>query len=556
MSKIALVAMYDEYCLGLRYISSYLQAQGHTTRIFLLKDLARLMKPWGDPNDGGYYHQPCAVSVDEFNLLTEQVRDFDPMLIGISLASNFLGLAERLTQEFRENIGVPIVWGGIEPTINPDYGIQHADFLCVGEGEKSMLELVESLSQGGDGSRIEGLWKRVGDAVTKANPRPNEQDLDSFPFPDFEESNSIIVQDDQVYIGKYPSDSRHAHSIMVISQRGCPYSCTFCCNNVLRDIVGRKHYLRRRSPENFVAEIEERIRSRPNISIVEIEDDVFTLDKNWIQKFCELYKERINLPFWCYTYPKVCTYEMMSMLKDAGLFSTTMGMQSGSERLLADVYGRKTLKTEMIQGAKTIQSLGLDLVVDVIGYHPMENEEDLKETLDVLINLPTPYTIHPINQMSFYGGFKITELAKEAGVELTLAPGTNKYFAEGPKDYDRWAALYYMCQFAEIPRDAIRALAEDQRWHEDPQTLRALADGILRLGNYNGDVYMRKEKKIKQLEDQLAVLTGSRLVRFALALRNKLSRFRRPSKRKKKGGGPGSFVLTTEQPSLPAIPET
>ncbi|MCA9411335.1 MAG: hypothetical protein KC944_08995, partial [Candidatus Omnitrophica bacterium] len=178
------------------------------------------------------------------------------------------------------------------------------------------------------------------------------------------------------------------------------------------------------------------------------------------------------------------------------------------------------------------------------------------ETLDVLINLPTPYTIHPINQMSFYGGFKITELAKEAGVELTLAPGTNKYFAEGPKDYDRWAALYYMCQFAEIPRDAIRALAEDERWHEDPQTLRALADGILRLGNYNGDVYMRKEKKIKQLEDQLAVLTGSRLVRFALALRNKLSRFRRPSKRKKKGGGPGSFVLTTEQPSLPAIPET
>ncbi|MCB9782106.1 MAG: radical SAM protein [Candidatus Omnitrophica bacterium] len=94
------------------------------------------------------------------------------------------------------------------------------------------------------------------------------------------------------------------------------------------------------------------------------------------------------------------------MLKDAGLFSTTMGMQSGSERLLADVYGRKTLKTEMIQAPKTIQSLGLDLVVDVIGYHPMENEEDLKETLDVLINLPTPYTIHLINQMSFTGDSK------------------------------------------------------------------------------------------------------------------------------------------------------
>lgn len=557
MAKIALVAMYDEYCLGIRYISSFLQAHGHTSRIFILKDLDRLKKPWGDPADGGYYYDPCAVSAKEIGLFTEAIADFKPDLVGISLASNFLGLAERMTSEFRNRLKVPIAWGGIEPTINPENGIRHADYLCVGEGEKSTLELVESIMSGGDGSGIPGLWRRNGENVEKAAPRPNEQDLDSFPFPDFEEKNSTLVLDDTVFEGRYPQGSRLNHSMMAISQRGCPYSCTFCCNNVLRDIVGKNHYLRRRSPENFIAEMEDRVRKQPSLNLLEIEDDVFTLDKKWIRRFSELYKEKIGLPFWCYTYPKVCDREMMSMLKEAGLFSTTMGMQSGSERLLADVYGRRTLKQEVIEGAKTIQSLGINLVVDVIGYHPMENEDDLKETLDVLLALPTPYTIHPINPMSFYGGFKITELARDAGVDLKLAPGTNKYYAEGPKDYDRWAALYYMCQFAEIPRHVIRALAEDERWKNDPMTLRALADGILSLGNYNGDVYLRKEKRIGQLEEELTSLKGSRLVQWALAVRRRISRFSPPSRsRRKEGGGPGPFVLTSEQPSLPAVPDT
>ncbi|MBE7559708.1 B12-binding domain-containing radical SAM protein [bacterium] len=554
MARVALAAMYDEYCLGIRYLSAYLSAHGHQTHVFILKDLNRLKRPWGDPSDGGYYYDPCAVSAKEIQLFTDAVAAFKPDLVGISLASNFLGLAERLTRELRSRLSVPVAWGGIEPTINPEYGITVADFLCVGEGEQSALELVESLTRGGDGRGIPGIWSRRGDAIQRMEPRPYEQDLDRFPFPDFEEKNTTLVEDDRVFAGHYPPDSRLRHSMMVISQRGCPYSCTFCCNNVLRDIVGKQHYLRRRSVENFIAEMEQRKRRQPSLNIVEIEDDVFTLDKKWMRRFAELYKEKIGLPFWCYTYPKVCDREMMTMLAEAGMFSVTMGMQSGSERLLADVYGRRTTKEEVIRGARIIHELGLNLVVDVIGYHPLENEADLAETLDVLLALPTPYTIHPINPMSFYGGFKITEMAREAGVDLILAPGTNKYYAQGPPDYDRWAALYYMCQFAEIPREVIRALAEDPRWKSDPATLRKLADGILALGNHNGDVYLRKEQRIRQLEEELGALRGSRLVRWALALRGRLARMR-PAKKNGKGDH-GPFVLTSEQPSLPAVPDT
>ncbi len=554
MARVALAAMYDEYCLGIRYLSAFLQKHGHTTHVFILKDLNRLKRPWGDPSDGGYYYDPCAVSAKEIKLFTDAVAAFKPDVVGVSLASNFLGLAERITQELRSRLSVPIAWGGIEPTINPEYGIKVADFLCVGEGEESTLELVQSLASGGDGTNIPGMWWRKGGTIRKMEPRPYQQDLDKIPFPDFEEKNTTLVQDDRVFAGRYPDDSRLRHSMMVISQRGCPYSCTFCCNNVLRDIVGKQHYLRRRSVENFIAEMQQRVKAQPSLNLVEIEDDVFTLDKKWMRQFSQLYKEKIGLPFWCYTYPKVCDREMITMLKEAGMFSCTMGMQSGSERLLADVYGRRTTKDEVVKGAHIIQSLGLNLVVDVIGYHPMENEADLAETLDVLLALPTPYTIHPINPMSFYGGFKITEMARKEGVELLLAPGTNKYYAKGPADYDRWAALYYMCQFAEIPREVIRALADDPRWKTDPMTLRKLADGILALGNYNGDVYLRKEKRIRQLEEELGTLKGSRLVRWALALRAKLQRRRRA----KKGGDSdhGPFVLTSEQPSLPAVPDT
>jgi radical SAM superfamily enzyme YgiQ (UPF0313 family) len=520
MSRIALVAMYDEFCLGIRYISSYLRQHGHTPHIFMLKSQDYLKQPWGQPDDGGYHLDPCNVSVCELDLLTSEIASYEPDLIGISLASNFLGLAERITEELRKRMTVPIAWGGIEPTVNPQDSIIHADYICQGEGERSVLELVESLARGGRGENIPGIWRREGDSIHSQRPRPLETDLDHFPFPDFIEKETTIIQDDQLYKGQYPADSRLIRHMAVISQRGCPFSCSYCCNSVLREILGRKNFLRRRSAESFIQEIEQRLADQPSLEIVEICDDVFTMNMKWIESFALQYKRRIGLPFVCDTYPNMCEPKMMSLLRDAGLFSATMGLQSGSERVLRDVYGRRTTSQEVIDAANVIKELGLNLVVDLIGYHPLENEDDLLATLNLLLRLPAPFTLHTINPMSFYKGFKITRIAQEMGAPLKLEPGTNKYSSGPIVDYDRWAALYYMTQYAEIPREAIAALAEARHANIDSAALLQLSQGIIDLGNNNGDIYQRKADRIAQLERELETKKGGR----SLALRERLRR--------------------------------
>ncbi len=137
--------------VGLRLISACLRQAGWPTRLVFLPDLEEwLCLP--APHRTGY---PPAL----LDAVCELCADAD--LVGISVMTNFVLRARSLTQAVHERLGLPVVWGGIHPTVRPAECLEWADLVCVGEGEEATVELVSHLAQGVKATGVANIWARA-----------------------------------------------------------------------------------------------------------------------------------------------------------------------------------------------------------------------------------------------------------------------------------------------------------------------------------------------------------------------------------------------------------
>src|SRR5262249_22098639 len=244
--------------------------------------------------------------------------------------------AAEVTARIKRVLDVPVIWGGAGPTLEPEWCLDHADLVCHGEGEELIVELAKRLDAGADYAEIPGLRLPRNGPVGR-NPDAPLPDLDSIAIPDFEPARTVHINDDRIRRDVYPHNLGHQYAIM--TQRGCPFSCSFCIESVYQDMWGKKNSLRRRSVDVVIEELV-RAKQRHDIRQVMFYDDVFTVNPRWLREFASRYKAEVGLPFWCYTYPTTTNREDILLLKDAGLRSITMGIQSGSEEILRSDFNR------------------------------------------------------------------------------------------------------------------------------------------------------------------------------------------------------------------------
>ena len=238
--RVLLVSLFDEWCLGLRALSAYLKDHGHETHIAYLRGMPEMHDEAGKGDPNGFHAPPGSVSHADFDALAALAKDIEPGLIGLSLTSNFFGLAVKTTAVLRETCSAPIVWGGIDPTANPDLAVQHADYVCIGEGEGAMLELVEGIEAERSCDDIPNLCVLRNGAMHRNDVRPLIQDLDTLPWADFDAGNKSYIHNGQAVRDGLPDGSYLLEEYPMLSGRGCPYSCTYCCNSMLRDLYGNK----------------------------------------------------------------------------------------------------------------------------------------------------------------------------------------------------------------------------------------------------------------------------------------------------------------------------
>jgi len=182
MSNIVLISLYDEFCLGPRYISSALKKAGHQVDLVLFKHVHAADETPSEKADPDDYLEHFYASKAEIQHLQDFVKEREPLWVGFSFASVSSGLAMELTRRVREVTSAPIVWGGVDTTVNPEcvwggvdttvnpeWAIEHADIICIGEGEYPAIELTEALLGRRDLDVIQNLWIRKENKVIQ-NP--------------------------------------------------------------------------------------------------------------------------------------------------------------------------------------------------------------------------------------------------------------------------------------------------------------------------------------------------------------------------------------------------
>ncbi len=381
--------------IGLKYLHYILLDGGFQSKLLYL--------PYLDLNDS-----------HGRNNLREFIAQLNPLYIGLSLTSFEYNRARDLSIFLKKNFpAIPIIWGGVHPTIEPNSCFPYADYICIGEGERSIIDFSSALLNGQDISEIPNICNQENWQEQKNKLYPAIKDLDPIPWGDHVPKQGFIQRKDGVI---YPLDKRifrkearfQGKLYELMSSRGCAFSCTYCCNNFFSRMYSDNKKVRRRSIDNIISELEYAVKFNPEIELIIFHDDSFLVcTTEYLMEFCKVYEEKIKKPFLVRVTPTSINRDKLIRLKQAGLSWITMGLQSGSDTVNREVYKRRSLKKDFLKSAQLINELYIAGKYDVILDNPFEKENETIETIETLIETPKPYLIE------FFS--------------LTLFPGTELY---------------------------------------------------------------------------------------------------------------------------------
>ncbi len=370
--------------LGIEYLSSVLKKAGHDTALLF------------DPGSGDVEYKFKIIErfFDVADKMVKKAKAYKPDLVAFSCLTNLYPWVSKMASLVKKEMDVPIIVGGLHPTILPEFVIKNPDIdmICIGEGEEALLELVSGMQNGKMDCSIKNIWFKRNGEIIRNPSRPFIQDMDSLPFPDKDMFRQYGCFSDRLY---------------VMTSRGCPYQCTYCFNSYYRKLLNQHghSYIRRRSVENVIEELKF-FKARYHIREVFFYDDVFTINDEWIKNFAAVYKKEIHLPFKILVHPKNVKRDIMMLLKEAGCIYVDIGVESGSEDVRYKLLKRNMSNNDIINTANILKEVGIKFcTLNIVGF-PTETTEQMWETYELNRKIRPNGTI-----VSIFYPFPKTELA-------------------------------------------------------------------------------------------------------------------------------------------------
>lgn len=408
--------------LGLAYIASYLEKYGYDVKI-LDAEILNL------------------TSREARRIILREKAD----IVGITcMTSTFPGALEAA--RFAKESGAVVVLGGPQLNVFPEESVSYkfVDYGICGEGEQTMLELVQAIEKKkklSKISKIQGLIYKKNKKVY-SNPARLEENLDELPFPAWH----------LLPVKKYGAIIAEKPMVTMITSRGCPFQCGFC----FKQPSDRK--LRFRSPKNVVDEIGFLI-EKYKIKEVMFYDDTLTLNREHIEGICkEILKRRIKIKWEGPTRIDCIDENLLRLMKKAGCKLLRYGVESGDPRILKLM--RKNIDLERVKEVfKMSEKVGLEtFAYFIIGYYS-ETRESMNNTINFAVKLNPDWAMFTI--ATPYPKTNLFDLStnlidKDYWKKYTLGEkvGRMPYLV---KDAEKWAKKAYM-RFYFRPRFILKKL--------------------------------------------------------------------------------------------------
>lgn len=340
--------------LGILYIATYLQKKSRHEVILVDPTFHR--KNWKQ-------------------YIFQKIKDFSPDIIGYScLSFNFYDALQINSLLKIRYPSILSLFGGIHPTLANlnTLQIKNIDLICVGEGELTVKELLDQLETTKSAKGIKGIWYKSNSRIIKNELRPFEENLDIFPFPnwDFYEIKKYMI------VNPYQLD--------FLGSRGCPYNCTFCSNHALQQLLPGK-YVRYRTPENIIRELKFDLKKYWNIGFryAYFWDETFILKKNFLHEFCQrLIKEKLSqyISWSCTARADLLTEPDVKIMKEANCNLMQMGIEAGDPYIRNKIYNRRMSLKSILDAVKLCERYGIANQLNFIFGGPKETLSTMQKT--------------------------------------------------------------------------------------------------------------------------------------------------------------------------------
>ncbi len=311
--------------------------------------------------------------------LRRDILLFKPDVIGVPCFSSNIDGSRKILN-IAKNVApqATTIIGGAHITAVPIslQVFKSADYGVYGEAEETILEFINKLSKKQNIKDIPGIIYKEKNKV-KFKPRDYIKDIDTIPLPARELVEMNLYQPS-------PATYRQLPATAIITSRGCPFQCIFCH----KPIFGNR--FRPHSAERVITEIEH-LNKVYGIKDIRIYDDTFTLNKKRVIDICNLLiKKNLGITWNCTTRVDCVDLETLQIMKKAGCYNISYGVESGSERVLKLI--KKGVTKEQIRKVfKWTKEVGIESVGFFILGLPTQTKEEIYETIEFAKELEPDY---------------------------------------------------------------------------------------------------------------------------------------------------------------------
>jgi len=431
--------------LGLAYIASYLEK-------------------------GGYQVACCDLGVQKVKKLPRAD------VVGITATTPLINEAWRVARMAKRS-GAVTVLGGPHATCLPEESLKkkEVDFVVRGEGEETMLQLIQALEKGNP-KDVLGLSLKIKRKIIHNPPRPLIKNLDKLPFP-----ARHLFPPLENYTNPHPILSTKSPTANIITSRGCPFGCYFC----YKGTFGQNW--RARSPENVVEEWRHLVKDY-KVAEIGVQDDVFNIDIKRAIKICDLIiSEKLIIPWITSSGIRadLANEKLFKKMRESGCYRIAFGIESGNQKMVLEKIGKQLDLRKVRQAIKICKKLGIKTIGFFIIGHPWDTQNTVRETLDFALNSGLDYAQFAV--ATPIPGSKLWRLIEKHGKLTDLTWDQFDYYTAGAyfeygkinEEFINWAKKYTWRGFYLRPKFIAKVIFDRNTWLNLPHVLRGVTHLLL-----------------------------------------------------------------------------